>query len=201
MIDNNLNVEYLGQREIAGEDTANPMIQWMKHLQLASEYLTKSPNGNGSLTIDLDFELLCARILQRAATMAGEFRGTVQGSRLTMASGHIYVGGNTYSVGQHSKSLSGSDDGKGWMAEITSGGISVSWGAAPNTAVTSTTLTVPLCGAVKSGGRWVPYQWALGSVVMAMPPAFLISGYDASKTQSLDQVGGTLVWRSYKQCQ
>lgn len=206
MIDNNLNVKYLGQREISGDETANPMMQWMKHLQLASEFLTKSPNGNGSMTIDLDFELLCAKVLQRAPKSSGEFRGTVSGNTLTMEAGHIFIGGASgHSISKQTQSLQHATSGDCYSVTITGDNVSgysysLSWGSSPASCVTSSSLILPLCGAVKSGGRWVPFQYHLGSWVIPFPPACLISGYDTSSVQSLDHSGGSLVWTTYKRC-
>ena len=202
MANNNLKIDKLGDGMIAGHETANPIIDWIRGLSSVSEFIDLSPNSYGSVDISLDAAGIIAKAarLVNVSGISGEFKGIVSKNRLTMASGHIYVGDDSYHVGGQSRTLGGNDSGKCWLATITTGGMSVSWGSLPANCVTSSSLILPLCGAIETGGKWVPDQYHLGSWVIPFPPACLISGYDTTKTQSLDHVNGTLVWHNYKKC-
>lgn len=199
---NNLNLDKLGSNVIAGAETINPIIEWIQGLCSVSEYLIISPNNYGGIDLSIDAAGIMARAAKAAQApgVLGEFKGTVKAGKLTMSGGHIYVGTNHYSIGNHTRTLVPTDDGKCYNAVITSGGATVTWGDYPTTCLTTTSLTIPLCGATFNNDRWEAYQRRLGAVVIPVPPPFLISGYDASKTQSLDHVGGSLVWHTYKTC-
>ena len=59
---NGINIPEFGAHDLAGENTINPMTQWMRNFDVMSEFLMTSVMGNGSISLDLDFPLLAAKI-------------------------------------------------------------------------------------------------------------------------------------------
>lgn len=200
---NGINIPEFGAHDLAGENTINPMTQWLRNFDVMSEFLMTSVMGNGSISIDLDFPLLAAKILAMAEKMQGEFKATVIGTgTLSVAAGHVLMPDQTYSVGSYTRNLSAGDDGDILSVTVTDQG-SVSWGwssAFPAGCVSGQSLILPVAQPYKDGTTWRVRQLHLGSYVLAFPPASFISGYDATKTQSLDHSSGTLVWTTYKKC-
>ena len=200
---NGLDVQPFGDRVVAGDQTINPMLAWMRNLDCVSEFLMTSVTGNGSISIDLDFPLLAGKILSMVAKSYGEFRATINGKdTLSVAAGHVLMPDQTYSLGSYTKSLSAGDAGDILSVTVTSQG-SASWGWSsgfPAGCVSGQSLVLPVAQPYKDGTAWRVRQLHGGTFVLAFPPASFISGYDATKTQSLDHVSGTLTWRSYKKC-
>ena len=200
---NGLEVKRFEPNDVAGEKTINPMLDWMKNFDVMSEFLMTSVMGNGSISIDLDFPLLAAKILSMAERMQGEFKAVITGTdTLTVAAGHVLMPDQTYSLGTYTHSLSAGDAGDILSITVTPQG-SASWGwsnSFPAGCVSGQSLILPVAQPYKDGTTWRVRQLHLGSYVLAFPPASFISGYDATKTQSLDHLSGTLVWTTYKRC-
>jgi len=202
---NNLHVDYLSETNIAGSLTVNPIIRWIQGIQAISEFLTLSPNGSGSVDIDLDFAGICAKTLKLVEKSYGEFKARIVGkNKLQIAAGTIYVGDKKFSIPAYNRTLGAGDSGDCMKVTIANNGggwsASASWGVMPPVAVTDTTLVIPICKAVKSGKTWQAWQCQLGSVVIPFPPACMIDGYDKNEAQSLDHNKGTLQWTTYKIC-
>ncbi len=200
---NNLDIDKLREAEIAGQQTANPVIDWIRGFGVMSEFLSLSPNSHGSVSLDFDFATVAGRILSLMERMQGEFKATVTGTdHLEVSGGHILMPDDTYSIGGHTRSLRSSDDGDVLSVDVTSqGGVSWSWSNSfPSGSVSGTTLTLPVCQPYKVGTTWQVRQLHIGSFVIAFPPASFIDGYDATKIQSLDHVAGVLKWNTYKKC-
>lgn len=200
---NNLDIDKLTETDLAGMGTANPVIDWIRGFGVLSEFLSLSPNSRGSVSLDFDFATVAGRILALMERMQGEFKATVTGTdKLSVAAGHVLMPDQTYSVGSYTKNLSAGDNGDILSVTVTSQG-SASWGwsgSFPAGCVSGQSLILPVCQPYKDGTTWRVRQLHLGSYVLAFPPASFISGYDATKTQSLDHSSGTLVWTTYKRC-
>lgn len=201
---NGLDVEPFGERDVAGDQTINPMLTWMRNLDVMSEFLMTSVTGNGSISIDLDFPLLAGKILSLVQKSYGEFKAEIIGSdRLEVAGGHVLMPDTAYSLGSYTRSLSAGDSGDILSVTVTSnGGASWGWSSGiPAGCVSGQSLVLPVCQPYKAGTAWRVRQLHGGTFVIPFPPASFISGYDATKTQSLDHSGGTLVWTTYRRCQ
>ena len=196
---NGLPVEPFGPRDVAGEQTVNPIVEWIRQFNVMSEFLQTSVMGNGSISLDLDFPLLAAKILSMVQKTYGEFKGTVSGGRITVAAGHVLVNDHTYPVGQHTETAN--DNVVIYFTLNKQGGVSWGSGGYPSDGcVSGGSIVVPVCQPYKSGRTWRVRQLQHGTVIIPFPPAEWIDGYDATKTQSLDHSGGTLVWHTYKTC-
>lgn len=208
MARNNLDIEKLRDNELAGAKTINPMVDWARALASTSDYLYLSNNAYGGVNLDVDFTLLVYNILRLVERIAADFKATISGSRLTVASGCILLPGETHSIPQYTRSLSSGDDGRtvcittdasdsaggtpAWEHEISS---------FPAGIVSGSVVRLPICTVSRTGGAWGVTQHHLGAFVFAVPPAPLIAGYDASRMQSLDHgAGGALAWTTYGRC-
>ena len=208
MYGNNLDADKLGIRDLVGEPTGNALINWIKGLATTSQYLTTSPNANGSIDIDLNFALVANTILSLAERLAGEFKATIDGSKLTVTGGHVFLPDKSYSLGAFTRNLTAGDDGK--VVCLTTDASDSSSGAPsweyeilslPQGIVSGSVVRLPLCVPFRDNGKWFVRHLHIGSYVLAGPPAPLIAGYDASRMQSLDHgANGGLVWTTYGPC-
>ena len=105
MYGNNLDADKLGIRDLVGEPTGNALINWVKGLATTSQYLTTSPNANGSIDIDLNFALVANTILSLVENLAGEFKASVDGSKLTVAGGHVFLPDRAYILADYTRNL------------------------------------------------------------------------------------------------
>lgn len=209
MARNNLDIEKLRDNELAGAKTINPMVDWARALASTSDYLYLSNNAYGGVNIDLDFTMLAYNILRLVERIAADFKATIDGSKLTVAGGHILLPGETHIMPQYTKSLASSDDGKclcltsdASSSESSATVWQYEWLAAfPAGIVAGSAVRLPVCTVSRSGGAWGVVQHRLGAFVFAVPPAPLVAGYDAAKMQSLDHLaGGALAWTTYGRC-
>lgn len=209
MYGNNLDADKLGIRDLVGEPTGNALINWVKGLATTSQYLTTSPNANGSIDIDLNFALVANTILSLVERIAADFKATISKNSLAVAGGHILLPGETHIMPQYTKNLASGDDGKCLCltsdASDSEGGAAAwqyEWLAAfPAGIVSGSVVRLPICTVSRTGGAWGVLQHHLGAFVFAVPPAPLVAGYDAAKMQSLDHLaGGALAWTTYGEC-
>lgn len=197
---NNLILQKLEPREIAGQTTANALIQWIRGYCIEQEFLTSTPNAQGSITVGLDFLNLAGKILEMVEHLQGEFVGHIEGDKLKVSAGHVIFPDYTFYVPAYTKTLTSSDDGKGLTLEVTTSGATASWGVI-STGLVNGTLYLPLCVVNRTGLKWWVEHWHVGAYVFAFPPAPFIAGYSASVMQSLDHTtDGSLVWTTYRQC-
>lgn len=183
---NGLDIQPFGNHDVAGEHTINPMLTWMRNFDCMSEFLMTSVNGNGSISLDLDFPLLAGKILSLVKSMEAEFKATVSGNSLHVDGGHVFMPYTSYSFGAYTKTLSASDDGKCVYLKIQSDSRSWDMGSTPGQLNSGNTQTVlPVCQPYKSGNTWRVRQMHLGSFILTFPPHFLIGGYNAAEPQIL----------------
>lgn len=184
---NGINIPEFGAHDLAGENTINPMTQWLRNFDCVSEFLNTSVNGNGSISIDLDFPLLAAKILSMVEKMQGEFKATITGTdTLSVAAGHVYFPYTSYSFSSYTRSLSASDDGKCVYLKIQADSRAWEIGGVPGQINSGNTQAVfPVCQPYKSNGVWRVRQMHLGSFIFNFPPHFLIGGYNAAEPQIL----------------
>lgn len=205
---NNLEIEKLRENEIAGAATINPVIDWIRNLCSTSDYLYFSNNAYGGINIDMDFNLLAGQILQMVERLAADFKATIDGSKLTVAGGHVFLPDKSYLLGTFTRNLTAGDDGKAVClttdaSDSSSGAPSWEYEVLPlpQGIVSSSVVRLPLCVPFRDGGKWYVRHLHIGSYVLAVPPAPLIAGYNASRMQSLDHLaGGGLVWTDYGEC-
>lgn len=197
-MNNNLELEKLRENEIAGAATINPVIDWINNLCSASEYLYFSNNTYGGIDIDMDFNLLAGRILQMMERLSVEFKATIDGSKLTVAGGHVFLPDKSYSVGAFTRNLTDGDAGDCLCINLTASSASYVWTAMPSTGiVTATGATLPLCRPFKTNGKWYVQHLHIGAYVLPFPPATIIAGYAESKVQALTHQAAGLAWGDY----
>lgn len=200
MANNNLELNPLKDGEIAGMQTMNPIIRWIKGMATTSDFLLLTANNKGSVNLDMDFNLLAGRILEMIQQLKGEFFCSMEGNKLKVAGGHIILPTQSWYVNDFSKNLGSTDDGKGLSIDLTTQGATTSWGSVGG-GLNGDTFKLPICTVHKSGKKWWVKHWHLGAYVFCFPPAPFISSWDASVKQSLDHdASGNLFWNSYELC-
>ena len=198
MYGNNLDADKLGIRDLVGEPTGNALINWIKGMSTTSQYLTTSPNANGSIDIDLNFALVANTILSLTERLAGEFKASVDGSKLTVAGGHVFLPDRAYILTDYTRNLTDGDAGDCLCINLTASSASYAWTAMPSTGiVTATGATLPLCRPFKTNGKWYVQHLHIGAYVLPFPPATIIAGYDESKVQALTHQAAGLAWGDY----
>lgn len=198
MYGNNLDADKLGIRDLVGEPTGNALINWVKGLGITGNYLVSSPNANGSIDIDLNFALVANTILSLVERLAGEFKATIDGSKLTVTGGHVFLPDRAYILTDYTRNLTDGDAGDCLCINLTASSASYAWTAMPSTGiVTDTGATLPLCRSFKSNNKWYVQHLHIGAYVLPFPPATIIAGYDESKVQALTHQAAGLVWGDY----
>lgn len=183
---NGISIPEFGAHDLAGANTINPMTQWLRNFDCVSEFLNTSVNGSGSISIDLDFPLLAAKILAMVKSIEAEFKATVSGNSLHVDGGHIYFPYTFRSIGSHSRSLSDiSDNGAITYVSLTLDNTSWGHGSIDRINSGNTAARLPVCVTYKDAGVWRVRQMRLGSFVFNFPPHFLIGGYNAAEPQIL----------------
>lgn len=200
----NYNLKPLNENEIAGRQTVNPLITHLQGMNSLSDFLSIMPNGQGSVNFDLDVKSIIDVILGMVKTQEAlqcSFKGTVNGSTLTVSSGKVYfpdtvvnVSGGTFSTGQTVHiALNGSPS--SISGSLATGNVS-------RIITNATTMLLPLMTTTTIGGETYPLYYHVGDYVFDWRPGAWISGFDSSATQSLDHVAGSYepVWQTYSPC-
>lgn len=198
MARNNLDIEKLRENELAGAKTINPMVDWARSLASTSDYLYLSNNAYGGVNLDVDFPLLAYNILRLVERIAADFKATVDGSKLTVAGGHVFLPDRAYILADYTRNLTDGDAGDCLCINLTASSASYAWTAMPSTGiVTATGATLPLCRPFKTNGKWYVQHLHIGAYVLPFPPAAIIAGYDESKVQALTHQAAGLAWGDY----
>ena len=198
MARNNLDIEKLRENELAGAKTINPMVDWARSLASTSDYLYLSNNAYGGVNLDVDFPLLAYNILRLVERIAADFKATVDGSKLTVAGGHVFLPDRAYILADYTRNLTDGDAGDCLCINLTASSASYAWTAMPSTGiVTATGATLPLCRPFKTNGKWYVQHLHIGAYVLLFPPATIIAGYDESKVQALTHQAAGLAWGDY----
>lgn len=197
---NNLELNPLKEGEIAGMQTMNPIISWIKGMATTSDFLLLTANNKGSVNLDMDFDLLAGRILELLNQLRGEFIGTTEGNRLHVEGGHIILPTQSWYVGDYVKTLSATDDNKGLTIDLTTSSATASWGTVGG-GLDGSTFHLPICTVHRSGQKWLVKHWHVGAYVFTFPPAPFIASWNSGAKQSLDHdSNGNLYWNTYELC-
>lgn len=183
----NYNLKSLQDNEIAGKQTINPIVGHLQGMHSLSEFMTITPNGQGSVNFDLDVKSIIDVILGMVKTQEAlqcSFRGSVNGNTLTVSSGHVHfpdanvsISGGTFSVGQTVHiALTGSTS--SISGQLATGNVT-------SVMTSATTMLLPLMTTVTVGGETYPMYYHVGDYVFANRPMCWCAGYDASKEQAL----------------
>lgn len=203
------NFEPLGEKEIAGQRTINPMQRYMLGIHSLSEFITINPDGMGSISLDMDYASLASSILGLLGDSGGinfDFRCDVNGSTLTVEAGTVFLPFSQVSIAKFTHTLVSGDNGKMIYARLsstTTGEIVLSNGVTHTlqTGNQDYRTTLPIATVTNNNGWAVKYHH-IGAFTLTETPYFYVSGYSKGSTQTLDHDANTDggKWVSYGDC-
>lgn len=205
------NFEPLKENEIAGAQTINPMQRYMLGIHSLSEFLDVNPDGQGSISFDLNFEALAGSIIGMLGDNGGinfDFKCSVSSNNvLTVSGGKVFLPFDVCTVSSTSTSLSSGDSGKMVYVRLTSkttGSIVLS-SSVTHTIQTGNQeyrVTLPVATITYNNGWKVQYHH-IGAFSLTQTPYCYIDGYSKGSAQSLDHQANTddQKWNTYGECE
>jgi hypothetical protein len=193
---------FLKENEIAGADTINPIIQWLRGIRSASDFIEINPNGNNSMSIDLDLiSLRRALDIKDTDTILNHtFKATETSSGFSITGGTVFFGiDKAFAVSGRN------GDGEGnYYIQCTSSGGSIQKGTVGNVLnPNNQTVNLPLLQATYNNNEWNFKYYHVGNFAFLEYPDFWISGYDKTKPQFLAHNANSdgLVWIDATDCE
>lgn len=194
--------KYLKENEVAGADTLNPIIDYLRGIRSISDFIVLNPNANKSMSIDLDIESLkdALDVTVEASELQHTFKATITSeSSYTISGGTVYFGHDkAFSVSSSSGSGTGS-----YYIRCTSSGASIQSGTVSNVLDTSNQyVNLPLFQAYNDDGIKFRY-YHIGNWAFPDVPYFWISGYDKTKQQFLSHNANAdgMIWIDATDCE
>ena len=195
--------KYLKENEIAGADTINPIVDYLRGIRSLSNFIVLNPNGNKSMSIDLDIESLkdALDVTVNENELLHTFKATVNGNNYSISGGTVYFGREAYSVsGRASTSAETS-----WYVQIPKTG-SITWnqGTVSNLLNASNqTVNLPILQAYKQSGDWKFRYYHIGNWAFQELPYFWLSNFDKTKQQFLSHNANSdeLYWQDITDCE
>ena len=196
--------KYLKDNEIAGADTLNPIIDYLRGIRSISDFIVLNPNANKSMSIDLDLKALkdALDVTVEASELQHTFKATItSGNNYTISGGTVYFGHDkAFSV----NSSSGSGTGN-YYIRCTSSGASIQSGTVSNVLDTSNQyVNLPLFQAYNDSNNDLKFRYYhIGNWAFPEYPYFWISGYDKTKQQFLSHNANSdgMVWLDATECE
>lgn len=198
--------KFLNENEIAGSETINPIVTFLRGLRSASPYIELNPNACGGMSIDLDIESLKNALDTDIVIpeLQHTFKATVNSlDGITVSSGTIYFGRKEVSISSLTDNVSNS---KTMYVHLTKSGSSISgslvYGNAPSHMVNISdgSVNLPIC--TTTGDDHEVKYYHVGDFFFANEPQIWWTDYDASKTQfSSHDANGDMVWIEAGNCE
>lgn len=194
--------KYLNENEIAGAETINPMVSFLRGIRSDGVYIILNPNANGSMSIDLDLESLRDAL---DLTVTGDelqhtFKATATGSSsFTVSGGTVYFGEQSRSV-SGSGTLTGTT---GVYIELTSSAVTWKRGTVSNIFdPSSQKVNLPICLPYTDDGELKFRYYHVGNFFFNELPIFWISGYNKANEQILTHSANSdsLLWQDVAPC-
>lgn len=194
---------YLKEDEIAGAETINPIIDFLRGIRSASDFIEINPNGNNSMSIDLDLKTLrrALDIKDTDTILEHNFHATgVSDTSYTISAGKVFVGcDNSISISSHTVSGTGSvylqltqNSNPSWQTGIPSKLFNP----------TNQSINLPLLNAYRDDGEWHFHYYHIGDFIVEKP-YFWVSNYDKTKQQFLSHNANTddVYWQDVTDCE
>lgn len=202
----NYNLKPLQENEIAGQLTINTIIKHLQGMRSLSEFMSITPNGQGSVNFDLDVKSIIDVILgmvKDTQELEFDFKGSISNGNLHVSSGKVYFPNTSVSVS--GGTFDDDDTVHIALTGSASGSISgsLATGSVSRVITNATTMLLPLMTTATINGEKVVKYYHVGDYVFDMLPPAWINGFDATVTQSLDHVAGSndLIWNTYSDCE
>ena len=202
----------MGKNQIAGAETMNPVLAWIKYFASVDDFIELNPNRKGSIDISLNAEALKAWLSQTMKT-SGEtfdfhFKCTVNSNNsITVGGGSVLWGNIIATVA--GTTVSGLVNGNVIYAKMTASNTgTIQYGSLPSSIIdlgdsnTNPFVNLPIAYTRRSGGEWYVEYSHIGDFIFPTLPYIWLAGFAKSEWQSLDHhTDGTLKWTTYGQCE
>ena len=193
--------KYLKENEIAGAETINPIVDFLRGIRSTSDFIELNPNSNGSMNIGLDVDSLANYLKQDVDVeeLQHTFKATItSGSNFTVSGGTVYFGHNM-ALTASSRSFSGTG---GVYLEVTRSSATLQSGTVSTVLDTANQkVNLPILQAYSDDGLKFRY-YHIGNWAFTDVPYFWITGYDKTKEQILTHSANTdgLLWQDVAPC-
>lgn len=184
--------KYLGEKEIAGAETINPIVDFLRGIRSTDEFIELNPNGINSMDIDFDRGALLEwlKTAYPHTSIDHTFKAQITNTnKIYCSGGHVYFPNNSVNI----SSMGNTSCVSGNIVYIrlsskTSGSLeygSISHTVQPASGNNPDRVCLPVCGTYKSNNIWYIQYFHLGDYSFVDYPYFWVQGYDKTKPQAL----------------
>lgn len=188
----------LKENEVAGYQTINAILRFLRNIKSGSEDLTVNSNPEGGITIETVPTDSNASKIEDFDFQVTDYSTNNNGQivSVTLAGGYVVCPTYDYYVSGRQVSVSA---GTCVYVEVTTSGASIMAGARPSFVdLTNRVVNVPLV-TISTDGKKYRYNH-MGSVEWANTPFVHVSGYAQTEQYSRDILDGQEVYTPYDQC-
>lgn len=204
----------LGENEIAGAETINPIIDLICGLRCDSDFLDINANGIGGATFSFNEGVLYNWLASKLndGVLDFSFLGGINGSKLSVSGGNVYLQHNSIYI-QPRSNIQCVAGGTAYVVvdSISSGSIVYGDSSAstladgivqPASGGRGNRLVLPILRTVYASGAFRVKYLHFGDFHFVDLPYFWIPSYDKTKDQSLDHAANSdgYVWNTYGEC-
>lgn len=200
--------KYLDDNEIAGAETINPFVDFVRHIRTTDDFVDFSPNEGGGINLDVDRGAMLEWI--KAAyphpSLDFTFKVKLDGSRFTCSGGKVLFPDNSVSIsGLSQRNCSDGSVVYIELASRTAG--SLQYGSMPTKTVHESSgsfkVQLPVAETYKNGNTWQVRYYHIGDYSFLWYPHAWIPYYNRSDIQFLGhaQDGDGVVWVTSTECQ
>lgn len=205
-------IRTIGENELPGDGVYNPLALAIRNMRSLSDSLQITIGNDGGLLFNLMPDAnLYSLVLQTLASGGGiyaNFSGKIvktnNGKQLQIKLGRVFWPPST-SLSVSDTTINNITSGRKVWCAVTANAASIQNGSTFPNFVTvnngSYTVNVRLMETVTTDNVLGIKYHHIGDIFFAICPYFWISGFDATKKQSLDHsASGTLEWTDYAEC-
>lgn len=194
--------KYLNENEIAGADTINPIVEFLRHIRTTDDFVDFNPNEGGGINLDVDRVAILEWIkkVYPHPTDDFSFKVTFNGTNFTCSGGKVYFPHTTLSVGNFTNPING---GGGLYLQIgnKASSISISRGTPSNMLDNSYNMQLPIADIYESKNEWKVKYYHMGDFFFSWVPAEWIEYYSKQDVQFLGHAqNGDVVWVTSTEC-
>ena len=184
--------KYLADNEIAGAETINPIIDFVRGIRSTDDFIELNPNGIDSMDIDVNRGAILEwlKTAYPHTSINHTFKATINDTnKISCTSGKVYFPSNSVSI----SALGNTTCVSGNMVYIrlnskTSGSLeygSISHTIQPASGSNPNRVCLPICTTYRSNNVWYVQYYHIGDYAFTQYPYFWVDGYDRTKPQAL----------------
>lgn len=194
----NEHLQELADNELAGANTINPIIAFLRNIRSLTPLIDINPNASGGMDVDFDQEAIEAYI-HDIKGMSHSFTASISGTVVAISGGNVWLADRRLSCPSASFPL-----GADIYVRCTSSSASLSSGSVAQTYdIDNQTVNLPLLSTSTDADGNIAIQYRhLGDFILPTP-FFWLPGYDptAAEGQVMTHKAGALTWITMATCE